>query len=138
MEAWAVRLHTIARRLPDELRAVFEPVLPPVVWSGEGRPPASTHRCLHGLLYAPITGIGWGSVPPCFPCGRTLKERLKLWLAHDSSRAAWQQLARRYEQLHGINWDKVLLDGPKKPAKKGAPPPAPAPSTAPSAAPASP
>jgi transposase len=132
-----VKLHTIARRLPDELWAVFEPILPPVVWSGEGRPPASNHRCLHGLLYVLITGIGWEYVPPCFPCGRTLRNRLRLWLAHDSFRTAWQQLAQRYEQLHGINWDKILLDGSKKPSKKGAPTPAPVPSIAPSAAPPS-
>jgi transposase len=129
-----VKLHTIARRLPDEIWAIFEPVLPPVVWSGEGRPPISNHKCLHGLLYVLITGIGWEYVPPCFPSGRTIKDRLQLWLQRDSFRTAWQRLAQRYEQLHGINWDKVLLDGSKKPAKKGAPTQAPAPSIAPSAA----
>ncbi len=28
-------------------------------------------------------------------------------------------MAQRYQQLHGINWDKILVDGSKKPAKKG-------------------
>lgn len=132
-----MKLHAIARRLPDEVWAIFEPVLPPVVYSGEGRHPVSNHVCLHGLLYVLITGIGWEYVPACFPCGRTIKDRLKTWLGHDSFRQAWGQLARRYEQLHGINWDKVLLDGSKKPAKKGAPTQARAPSIAPSAAPPS-
>ena len=136
-EATAVKLQTIARRLPEEIWAIFEPLLPPVVWCGEGRPPASNHKCLHGLLYVLITGIGWEYVPPCFPCGRTLKDRLKVWLQHDSFRTAWQQLAQRYEQLHGINWDKILLDGSKKPSKKGVPTPDPARSIAPSAAPPS-
>jgi hypothetical protein len=36
----------------------------------------------------------------------------------DCFRNAWQQLAERYVRLHGVNWDQVLLDGPKKPAKK--------------------
>jgi hypothetical protein len=49
-EAPAVKLQTIARRLPEEIWAIFEPLLPPVVWCGEGRPPASNHKCLHGLL----------------------------------------------------------------------------------------
>jgi transposase len=132
-----VKLHTIARRLPEEIWTIFEPLLPPVVCCGEGRPPASNHKCLHGLLYVLITGIGWEYVPPCFPCGRTIKERLKVWLEQDSFRTAWQQLAQRYEQLHGINWDKILLDGSKKPSKKGVPTPAPARSIAPSAAPPS-
>lgn len=58
-------------------------------------------------------------MPPCFPCGRTLKERLKVWLEHDCFRQAWQQLAQRYEHLQGINWDEILLDGSNKAVKKG-------------------
>jgi transposase len=114
-----MQLHTLARRLPEEVWAIFEPILPPVVWSGEGRPPVSNHKVLHGLLYVLITGIGWEYVPPCFPCGKTIQDRLRAWLQLDAFRTAWGQLARRYEALHGINWDKVLLDGSKKPAKKG-------------------
>jgi hypothetical protein len=45
--------------------------------------------------------------------------RSKVWLQHDLFRQAWQRLAQRYEQLNGINWDQVLLDGSKKPSKKG-------------------
>ena len=129
-----MQLHTLARRLPDEVWVLFEPILPPVVGCGEGRPPASNRVVLHGLLYVLITGIGWDYVPPCFPCGKTLQERLKRWLELDAFRTAWQRMAQRYEQLHGINWDKVLVDGSKKPSKKGAPAPAPAPSIGPSAA----
>ena len=116
-----MQLHTFARRLPDEVWAAFEPILPPVVYAGEGRPPASNHACLHGLIYVLITGIGWEYVPPCFPSGKTIQRRLKAWLAVDAFRAAWQRLAERYAELHGINWDKVLLDGSRKPSKKGAP-----------------
>jgi hypothetical protein len=89
-----VKLHTIARRLSEEVWAVFESVLPPATWSGEGRPPASNHKCLRGLLCAPITGVGRGHVPPGFPRGRTLKERLKLWLGRDSFRPALRATAR--------------------------------------------
>jgi transposase len=129
-----MKLHQIARRLPDEVWAAFEPILPPVVWSGEGRPPVSNHRVLHGLLYVLITGIGWEYVPPCFPSGKTIQRRLKRWLELDLFHSAWASLAERYERLRGINWDKVLLDGSKKPAKKGGSPPAPAPWTGPSVA----
>lgn len=116
-----MRLQTIARRLPDEVWSVFEPVLPPVVYAGEGRPPASNHACLHGLLYVLVTGIGWEYVPLGFPSGKTIQRRLKVWLELGAFRAAWQRVAERYQELHGVNWDKVLLDGSKKPAKKGAP-----------------
>ena len=130
-----MRLQTRARRLPDEVWAVFEPILPPVVWCGEGRPPASNHDCLRGRIYVPITGIGWEYVPPCFPSGKTIQRRLAVWLESDAFRTAWQRLAERYAELHGVNWDKVLLDGSKKPSKEGAPGPAPARSIGPSAGP---
>src|SRR5262245_18068729 len=129
-----MQLHTLARRLLDEVWVLLETVLQPVVWCGEGRPPASNQACLHGLIYVLITGIGWEYVPPCFPCGKTIQDRLARWLESDCFREAWRRLAQRYERLHGINWDKVLLDGSKKPSKKGAPPPAPTPPTAPSVA----
>ena len=84
--------------VPDDVWAVFEPILPRVAWCGVGRKPKGNRECLHGLLYVLITGIGWEYVPPCFPCGRTIKDRLQLWLQRDSFRTAWQQLAQRYEQ----------------------------------------
>jgi len=114
-----MKLAKLALRMPDEVWALFEPILPPVVYAGTGRKPCSNHACLQGLLYVLITGIGWEYVPPCFPCADTIQERLRLWLQRDCFHTAWQQLAQRYQQLHGINWDKVLLDGSKKPAKRG-------------------
>jgi len=115
-----VNLAKLALRMPDEVWALFEPILPPVAYAGTGRKPCSNHACLQGLLYVLITGIGWEYVPPCFPSGKTIQRRLRAWLAVDAFRTAWRQLAERYEQLHGINWDQVLLDGSKKPSKKGA------------------
>jgi len=114
-----MKRHQIARRLPDSVWALFEPILPAVPYAGTGRKPATNHACLHGLLYVLITGIGWEYVPRGFPCGKTIQERLRTWLELDCFHQAWQQMAERYEQLRGINWDKILVDGSKKPAKKG-------------------
>lgn len=129
------KLSDLARRLPDEVWGTFEPLLPPVAWKGNGRPPAGNRACLHGVLYVLVSGVGWDFVPACFPCGKTLKSRLKRWLELDCFRAAWAALAADYERLRGVNWDKVLLDGAKHKAPKGGRRPAPAPSTGPSAAP---
>ena len=114
-----MQLSDFARELPNDVWAVFEPLLPPVVWCGNGRKPVSNRACFHGLLYVLISGIGWDFVPACFPCGKTIQNRLKRWLALECFHTAWQQRAQRYERLRGINWDKILLDGSKKPAKKG-------------------
>lgn len=119
-----MELSDFARRLPDEVWAVFEPILPPVVWCGNGRPPIGNRECLHGLIYVLISGIAWEFVPPCFPCGKTIQARLKQWLELNRFRTAWEQLAERYVRLRGINWDKVLIDGAKHKAQKGGLPPA--------------
>src|SRR5947209_10560747 len=114
-----MNLPQLALRMPDDVWAFFAPILPAVVYAGTGRKPASNRDCLQGLFYVLITGIGWEYVPPCFPCGKTIRERLRRWLQRDCFHRAWAQLAQRYEALRGINWDKVLIDGSKKPAKKG-------------------
>ena len=114
-----MELKDIAKRLPDDIWEVFEPLLPPVVWCGNGRPPTGNKECLHGLLFVLVSGIAWEMLPPCWPSYKTIQRRLQHWLRRDVFRTAWAQLAQRYEQLQGINWDQVLLDGSKKPAKKG-------------------
>jgi len=123
-----MKLTDFVRDVPDDVWAVFEPILPAVVWKGNGRKPKGNRECLHGLFYLLISGIGWEMLPACFPSYKTVQRRLKLWLELDCFHAAWTHLAARYERLRGINWDKVLLDGSKKPAKKGAKTPARVPS----------
>ena len=120
-----MELKDIARELPEEIWTVFEPILPPVVWCGNGRPPKGNRECFHALLYVLVGGISWELLPRGFPWSQTVPRRLKRWLQRDAFRTAWRQLAQRYEQLRGINWDQVLLDGSKKPSKKGVNRPAP-------------
>ncbi len=115
-----MQLKDIARRLPEDVWAVFEPLLPAHVWAGNGRPPVGNRECLHALLDGLVSGIAWELLPWCFPSSKTVQRRLQLWLRDDAFLRAWARLAERYQQLHGINWDQILLDGSKKPAKKGA------------------
>lgn len=113
-------LKDFARRLPDEVWDRFEPLLPPRIWCGNGRKPKTNRDCFPALMYVLVTGIPWEMLPVGFPSYKTVQRRLKHWLALDLFHQAWQQLATRYQELYGINWDQVLLDGSKKPAKKGA------------------
>lgn len=114
-----MKLTDFVADVPDDVWALFEPILPKVVWKGLGRKPRTNRECLHALLYLLIAGIGWEFLPKSFPSYKTVQRRLKRWLALDCFHTAWQQLAQLYQRLHGINWDQVLLDGSKKPAKKG-------------------
>jgi transposase len=122
-----MQLTDFARQVPDEVWKLFEPILPPVVWCGYGCPPYDNRECLHAVLYVLVTGIGWRMLPSGFPSYKTVQRRLTLWLELEAFRTAWRQLAQRYEALQGLNWDEVLRDGSKKPAKKGASRLAPAP-----------
>lgn len=115
-----MQMKDIARRLPDELWEAFRPYLPEKVYAGNGRPPASNRDCLHALLYVLVTGIGWDYLPFCFPSAKTVQRRLKEWLRSDAFLGTWKDLAEKYQQINGINWDQILLDGSKKPSKKGA------------------
>ena len=114
-----MQLTDFVRGVPDGIWAVFEPILPPVVWKGNGRKPKGNRECLHGLFYVLVSGIAWEMLPVCFPSYKTIQRRWKRWLKLDLFHSAWKRLAERYEQLHGINWDQILLDGSKKPSKKG-------------------
>jgi transposase len=115
-----MKLTDFVEGVPEDVWTLFEPILPPVVWKGVGCKPYSNRQCLHALLYVLIAGIGWEFLPKSFPSYKTVQRRLKRWLALDCFHTAWQQLAQRYVRLHGLNWDQVLLDGSKKPSKKGA------------------
>jgi transposase len=115
-----MKLTAFARRLPADVWGLFRPLLPAVLWCGNGRKPASNYACLHALFYVLVSGISWRLLPTGFPSYRTVQRRLRVWLRQDAFRTAWQQLAQRYQVLHGINWDQILLDGSKKPSKKGA------------------
>ena len=114
-----MQLKDLARELPEDIWSIFEPILPAKVWSGNGRPPCGNRECLHALLYVLASGISWEFLPWCFPSYKTVQRRLKAWLREDTFLRAWQQLAERYERLHGVNWDQILLDGSKKSSEKG-------------------
>ncbi len=77
--------------VPDDVWAVFEPILPPVVWKGNnGRKPKGNRECLHALLYVLIAGIGRELLPRCFPSCKTVRRRLKRWPAAASKpRRCW-------------------------------------------------
>ncbi len=105
--------------VPDDVWILFEPILPAVIWKGVGRKPKDNRACLHALRYLLVAGIGWEFLPKSFPNYKTVQRRLKRWLALDCFHTAWQQLAQRYGQFHGINGDQILLDGSKKPSQKG-------------------
>lgn len=125
---------TLARRLPDEIWAAFEPVLPPVIWCGNGRPPVSNQSCLHAAIFILISGTPWKLMPPGFPSYKTVLNRWKRWLELDAFRRIWARCAAAHQIQCGINFDQLSIDGARKAAKKGVKTPGPTPLTGPNAA----
>jgi transposase len=115
-----MQLTDFARKVPDDVWALFEPILPSVVWCGNGCPPDDNRECRHAVLYVLVTGSGWRMLPLGFPSYKTGQRRLTVWLQQEAFRRAWEQLAQRDEALQGINWEEGVLDGSKPPANKGA------------------
>jgi transposase len=68
-----MQLKDFARGLPEEVWVEFEPVLPPVVWCGNGRKPYSNRDCLHALFYVLASGIAWEMLPQGFPSHKTVQ-----------------------------------------------------------------
>ena len=45
-----MQLTDFARQVPDEVWALFAPILPPVVWRGNGWRPYDTRECLQAVF----------------------------------------------------------------------------------------
>ena len=114
-----MNFESLSRRLPDDVWRAFEPVLPPVVWSGNGRPPVPNRACLHAAVFILISGTPWKLMPPGFPCYKTVLARFRRWVARDAFRDVWRGCALACQARRGINFDQLSIDGARKPAKKG-------------------
>ena len=97
-----MQLKDVARRLPDEVWELFEPLLPARLWCGNGRPPQSRRDCFHALLSVVVTAIPWELLPLGCPPYKTVPRRVRVWLALNRFHQAWRQWAERYHMRHGL------------------------------------
>ena len=92
-----MQLTDFARKVPDEVWALFEPILPPVVWGGKGRPPYDNRACLPAVLYGLVTGSDGAGCPPAFPLIRP---------CNGASRSGWN---RRLFGMPGNSWPSSMI-----------------------------
>ena len=93
--------------LPDEVGELFEPMLPPRLWCGNGRPPKRDRDCLHALLYVLVTGIPWAMLPAGFASYTLVQRRLNAGLALDGFHHAWGQLAELDQLIPALYLERV-------------------------------
>ncbi len=99
----------------DELWALLEPLLPVhrnTHRFGGGRPRVPDRRCADGIFYRLRTGCQWKALDETDLCsGSTAHARFQDWEAAGVFLKFWQRGVERFDELKGIDWQWLSLDG---------------------------
>lgn len=106
---------TTAFQISDELWAVLEPLLPAPVKThrfGGGRPRAPDRDCADAIFYVLRTGCQWSALNQTTLCAKsTAHDRFQAWIAAGVFLKLWQTGVERFDDLRGIDWAWLSLDG---------------------------
>jgi transposase len=99
----------------DELWAVLAPLLPKWVNThrlGGGRPRVPDRTCANGIFYVLRTGCQWKALDQTGICsGSTAHLRFQEWVAAGVFLKLWQAGLERYDELQGLDWSWLSMDG---------------------------
>ncbi len=102
-------------RISDALWAVLEPLLPPRVNThrfGGGRPRVPDRRCADALFYVLRTGCQWAALDQTDLCARsTAHDRFQQWVRAEVFLHLWQVGVAQFDELVGIEWAWLSMDG---------------------------
>jgi transposase len=106
---------TTSFRISDELWAVLEPLLPEHVNThrfGGGRPRKPERVCADGIFYVLRTGCQWKALDETGLCpGSTAHDRFQEWVKAGVFLKLWQAGVTQFDELKGIDWEWVSMDG---------------------------
>ena len=106
---------TTGYRVSDELWSVLEPCLPVVVNRhrfGGGRPRVADRQCADGIFYVLRTGGQWESLNETDLCAKsTAHDRFQEWVAAGVFLKFWKKGVEQFDELKGIEWEWLSLDG---------------------------
>ena len=106
---------TTGYRVSDELWTVVQPILPVHVNShrfGGGRPRVPDRECADGIFYVLRTGCQWKALDQTDLCaGSTAHDRFQEWVQAGVFLNLWQVGLEQFDELKGIDWDWLSLDG---------------------------
>lgn len=106
---------TTGFRISDELWAELQAVLPVHVNThrfGGGRPRVPDRTCADGIFYVMRTGCQWKALDQTDLCpGSTAHDRFQEWVEGDVFLKLWKNGVERFDELKGIEWDWLSLDG---------------------------
>ena len=111
----AVNKVTASYRIADALWAVLQPLLPVHVNRhrfGGGRPRVADRRCADAIFYVLRTGCQWGALDATDLCRRsTAHDRFQEWIAAGVFLKLWQAGVKQFDELQGIDWEWLSMDG---------------------------
>ena len=106
---------TTGFRISDELWAVLEPLLPVHVNThrfGGGRPRVPDRQCADAIFYLLRTGCQWEALNQTELCAKsTAHDRLGEWVAKGVFLKLWQASVEGFDELKGIDWAWLSMDG---------------------------
>jgi transposase len=102
-------------QVSDELWAVLASFLPQRVNThrlGGGRPRVPNRTCANGIFYVLRTGCQWKALDQTGICsGSTAHLRFQEWVAAGVFLKLWRAGLERYDELKGLDWSWLSLDG---------------------------
>jgi putative transposase len=111
----AVNKVTASYRIADTLWAVLQPLLPVHVNHhrlGGGRPRVPDRQCADAIFYVLRTGCQWGALDATDLCRRsTAHDRFQEWEAAGVFLKLWQAGVEKFDELKGIDWGWLSMDG---------------------------
>ena len=111
----AVNKVTASYRIADELWAVLQPLLPVHVNChrfGGGRPRVPDRQCADAIFYVLRTGCQWGALDATDLCRRsTAHDRFQEWVEAGVFLKLWQAGVEKFDELKGIDWGWLSMDG---------------------------
>lgn len=102
-------------RIPDALWGKIAPLLPEHKNThrfGGGRPRRSDRDCMDGIFYVLRTGCQWKALDATGICpGSTAHDRFQEWVQAGVFVTLWEAGLLEYDDLKGLDWTWMSLDG---------------------------
>jgi len=106
---------TTGFRLSDTLWSLLQPLLPVHVNThrlGGGRPRVPDRHCADAIFYVLRTGCQWKALDQTDLCsGSTAHARFQEWVAAAVFLKLWQVGVKQFDELKGLDWAWLCMDG---------------------------
>jgi transposase len=106
---------TTGYRISDELWEVLQPLLPTHVNThrfGGGRPRVPDRDCADAIFYVLRTGCQWQALDQTELCSHsTAHDRFQEWVEAGVFLKLWQAGVEQFDELCGIDWEWLSMDG---------------------------